>query len=168
MSQTRLPPTSHHFWLKSPCNLSSSVNSMTLLSSLTFSGLFNIFYIFLHLTNNDFWPPHQLDPSCCPLKGSLLHYSASPWLLLAFCLFKSRYCSPCFQSKVLYFRQIVSARTSWWNLYTNLWRKLSKWVIPSFLLLTHTQSWILLLTSLERTTEAVFIAVASTCFGSCS
>lgn len=60
MSQTRLPPTSHHFWLKSPCNLSSSVNSMTLLSSLTFSGPFNISYIFLHLTNNDFWPPISL------------------------------------------------------------------------------------------------------------
>lgn len=77
MSQTSLPLTSHHFWLKRPYDLSSSVHSMTLLSSLTFSGPFNISYIFLtwqtmfsdpQLTGGSVLPALLWNRACCSIQ----------------------------------------------------------------------------------------------------
>lgn len=136
MSQTSLPLTSHHFWLKRPCDLSSSVHSMTLLSSLTFSGPFNISYIFLtwqtmisdpQLTGGSVLPALLWNRACCSIQP-----------VPAQCFLTAYF-------KVLHFRQVLSMRRSWQNLFVNLKRKLSKLFIPSFLLLMYIQSWNLLL-----------------------
>lgn len=169
MSQTRLPPTSHHFWLKSPCNLSSSVNSMTLLSSLTFSGPFNISYIFLHLTNNDFWPLISLILPVVLQKGACCIIQPVPRYCLLSAYLNVGTGVPVFKAK-----SFILGRLSVQEQADKIFTKTSEESFQSelsphfYFYLTHTQSWILLLTSQERTTEAVFIAIALTCFGSCS